>query len=75
MLAANGSRVDAVGFARFRERVVATVKVLALLEVLGEVVAAARKLAVQPEQALLLGREGLRSGRSVWEVCRLEVSD
>lgn len=60
VLAANGARVDAVALAGLVHGIVAAVKVLALLEMLGEVVAAAGQLAIQPEEPLLLGGEGLR---------------
>src|SRR3569833_790987 len=60
VLQAHGARVDAVALARLGHGVVAAVEVLALLlEVLGEVVRSRRQLAVQPEEALLLGGEGL----------------
>lgn len=67
VLAADGARVDAVALARLAHGIVAAVKVLALLEVLGEVVAAAGQLAVQPEEPLLLGGEGLPAGERVLE--------
>ena len=60
VLAADGARVDTVALAGLVHGIVAAVKVLALLEVLGEVVAAAGQLAIQPEEPLLLGGEGLR---------------
>lgn len=59
VLGADGARVDRVGLAGLGEGVVAAVKVLALLEVLGEVVGARGELAVEAEEALLLGGEGL----------------
>lgn len=62
VLAAHAARVDAVGFARLGQRVVARVEVLALLQVLGEVVAAGGQFAVQAEEALFFGREGLFGG-------------
>lgn len=61
VLRADGARVDAVGLAGLGERVVARVEVLALLEVLGEVVGAGGELAVEAEEALFLGGEGLGS--------------
>ena len=64
VLAADGARVDAVALPGLAHGVVAAVKVFALLEMLGEVVAAVGELAIQPEEPLLLGREGLR-GRDV----------
>lgn len=62
VLGADAARVDAVGLAGLGEGVVAAVEVLALLEVLGQVVASAGDLAVQAEEALLLGGEGLDVG-------------
>lgn len=49
VLAANSARVDAVALAGLAHGIVAAVEVLALLEVLGEVVAASGELAVQAE--------------------------
>ena len=63
VLAADGAGVDAVALAGLAHGIVAAVKVLALLEVLGEVVAAAGQLAVEPEEPLLLRAEGLEAGR------------
>jgi hypothetical protein len=60
MLAADGARVDAVALSGLAHGIVTAVKVLALLEMLGEVVAAAGQFAIQPEEPLLLGGEGLR---------------
>lgn len=60
VLGADGAGVDTVALAGLGHGVVAAVKVLALLEVLGEVVGAAGQLPVEPEEALLLGREGLK---------------
>lgn len=57
VLAAHRAGIDAVALAGLAHGIVAAVKVLSLLEVLGEVVAAAGQLAVQPEEPLLLGRE------------------
>lgn len=59
VLRPDGARVDAVGLAGLGEGVVARVEVLALLEVLGKVVGAGGELAVEAEEALLLGGEGL----------------
>ena len=59
VLGADAARVDAVGLAGLGEGVVAAVEVLAFLQVLGQVVVAAGELSVQPEEALLLGGEGL----------------
>ena len=59
VLGADGARVDAVGLAGFGEGVVAAVEVLALLEVLGEVVGAGGELAVEAEEALFFRGEGL----------------
>ena len=59
VLRSDGGGVDAVALAGLGHGVVAAVKVLALLEVLGEVVALGGKLAVETEEALLLGGEGL----------------
>lgn len=59
------SGVDRVGLAGLGECVVARVEVLALLQVLGEVIGAGRELAVEAEQTLFFGGEGLRGGRGV----------
>lgn len=59
VLGSDGGGVDAVAFSGLGHGVVAAVKVLALLEVLGEVVALGGELAVEAEEALLLGGEGL----------------
>lgn len=59
VLAAHGARIDAIALARLAHGVVAAVEVLALLQVLGEVVRLGGQLAVKPEEALLVGREGL----------------
>jgi len=59
MLGADRTGVDAVGLSGLGERVVAAVEVLALLEVLGEVVGARGQLAVEAEEALLLRGQGL----------------
>lgn len=64
VLAADGAGVDAVALASFAHGIVAAVEVLAVFEMLGEVVAAAGELAIQAEKPLLLGGEGLlRVGR------------
>lgn len=62
VLRAHGARVHAVGLARLGQRVVPAVEVLALLQVLRQPVRPRRELAVQPEQPLLLGGEGLEGG-------------
>lgn len=59
MLAANGACVDAVALAGLAHGIVAAVKVFALLEVLGEVLATVGQLAVEPEEPLLLRGERL----------------
>lgn len=59
VLGADGG-VDRVGLAGLGERVVARVEVLAVLQVLGEVVGARGELAVEAEEALFFGGEGLR---------------
>ena len=64
VLAADGARVDAVALSGLAHGVVAAVEVLAILEMLGEVVAAVGEFAIQPEEPLLVGGEGLR-GRAV----------
>jgi hypothetical protein len=61
VLAADGARVDTVALSGLAHSIVAAVKVLALLEMLREVVAAAGQLAIQAEESLLLGGEGLRA--------------
>lgn len=60
MLAADRSGIDAVAFARLAHGIVAAVEVLALFEMLGEVVATAGELSIQTEKPLLLGGERLR---------------
>jgi hypothetical protein len=60
VLAADGARVDAVALSGLAHGIVAAVKVLALLEMFGEMVAAVGQLAVQSKEPLLLGGEGLR---------------
>ena len=62
VLAADGARVHAVALARLAHCVVSAVEVLPLLQVLREVVRLRRQLAVQPEQTLLIGGEGLCQG-------------
>jgi hypothetical protein len=59
VLRADGARIDAVGLPGFRQGVVARVEVLALLEVLGEVVGPGGEFAVQAEEALFFWGEGL----------------
>lgn len=59
VLAADGARVDAVALASLGHGIVAAVEVLAVLQVLGEVVRLAGQLAIQAEESLLIGREGL----------------
>jgi hypothetical protein len=59
VLGADGAGVDAVALASLGHGIVTAVKVLALLEVLGEVVGTAGQLAVEPEEALLFRRERL----------------
>jgi len=59
VLGADGARVDGIGLAGLGEGVVARVEVFALLEVLGEVVGAGGEFAVEAEEALFLGGEGL----------------
>lgn len=66
VLGADAARVDARRLARLGQRVVAAVEVLALLEVLGEVVGFRGQLAVEPEEALLVWGEGLWMG--AWSV-------
>jgi len=73
VLRAHGARVDAVGLAGFGEGVVARIKVLAFLEVLGEVVGSRGEFAVEAEEALLFGRERLGEGHRLaanYCVCR-----
>jgi hypothetical protein len=64
MLAADGTGVNAIALSGLAHRIIAAVEVLALLEMLGEVVAFAGELPVEPEEALLLGGERLRGNRS-----------
>lgn len=59
MLGAHAAGVDAVGLAGFGERVVARVEVLALFQVLGEMVGSGGELAVEAEEALFFRGEGL----------------
>jgi hypothetical protein len=60
MLAAYGARVDTVALSSLAHGVVAAVKIFALLEMLGKVVAAAGQFTVETEEPLLLRGEGLR---------------
>lgn len=62
VLGADGASVDRVGLAGLGEGVVAAVKVLALLEVLGKVIRLGWELAVQTEEPLFLRGEGLFLG-------------
>lgn len=73
VLRANAAGVDARGLAGFGEGVVAGVEVLALFEVLGEVVGLGRQLAVEAEETLLVGGEGLCSIGSA--VCFVPLGD
>ena len=59
VLGAYGSSVDAVALAGLGHGIVARVEVLAVLEMLGEVVGSGGKLAVETEKALLLRGERL----------------
>ena len=59
VLRADGAGVDTVALAGLGHGVVARVEVLAVLEVLGEVVGARGELAVEPEEALFFGGERL----------------
>lgn len=59
VLRANGTGIDAIALASLRHGIVTGVEVLAVLEVLGEVVGARGELAVETEEALLLWGEGL----------------
>lgn len=59
VLGADGG-VDRVGLAGLGERVVARVEVLAVLQVFGEVVGARGELAIEAEETLFFGGEGLR---------------
>ena len=65
MLASDTSCVDTVAFASFRHGIVATIEVLALLQVLGEMVTLRGKLAVKTEEALLFRGERLSNDESV----------
>lgn len=59
VLGAHGARVDRVALASLGHGIVAAVEVLAVLQVLREVVRLGGQLAVEAEEALLLGRESL----------------
>jgi hypothetical protein len=59
VLRAHAAGIDGACLASFRECVVARVEVLAFLEVLGQVVGFGGELAVEAEEALLVGGEGL----------------
>lgn len=59
VLGADAAGVDARGLAGFGERVVAAVEVFAVFELLGEVVGFGGEFAVEAEEALLVGGEGL----------------
>lgn len=59
VLRADSTSVDAVALARLGHGVVAGIKVLAVLQVLGEVIGSGRKLAIEAEKTLLLGRQRL----------------
>jgi hypothetical protein len=59
MLAAHGTGIDGIRFAGFGEGVVARVEVLALFEVLGEMVGSGGEFAVEAEEAGFLWGEGL----------------
>jgi hypothetical protein len=59
VLGPNGTGVNAVALAGLGHGVVARVEVLAVLEMLGEVVGTRGELAVEAEEALLLRGEGL----------------
>jgi hypothetical protein len=61
VLAADGARVDTVALSGLAHGIVAAVEILALLEMLRKVVAAAGQLAIQPEEPLLLRGKGLRT--------------
>jgi hypothetical protein len=55
VLGADGAGIDAIAFAGLGHGIVARVEVFAVLEMLGEVVGAGGELAVEAEEALLLG--------------------
>lgn len=59
VLAADGASVDAVALAGLGHGIITAVKVLAILQVLGEVVGLAGQLAVEAKESLLIGRQGL----------------
>lgn len=59
VLRANGAGIDTVSLTGLGHGIVAGVEVLAVLEVLGEVVGTRGELAVEAEQALLLWGKGL----------------
>ncbi len=65
VLAADAARVQLVALAGLGHGVVAAVEVLALLQVLGEVVGLGRQLAIEAEQSLLIGGERLGRERFV----------
>jgi hypothetical protein len=57
VLRADSTSVDAVALAGLGHGIVARVEVLAILEMLGEVVGSGGQLAVEAEKTLLLGTE------------------
>lgn len=59
VLRPNGTGVDTIAFAGLGHGIITGIEVLAILEMLGEVIGAGRKLAVKAEETLLLWREGL----------------
>lgn len=59
MFAAHGTGIDGIRLAGFAEGVVAAVEILALFEVLGEMVGSGGELAVEAEEAGFFGGEGL----------------
>lgn len=62
MLGADGTGIDAIALAGLGHGVVARVEVLALLEMLGKVVGTRGQFAVEAEESLFLGGEGLWRG-------------
>lgn len=70
VLRADSTGIDAVALASLGHGVVARIKVLAVLQVLGEVVGSGRKLAVKAEKALLFWRQRLQN----WLLTKIQIN-